>query len=106
MSTNKNSDFLDGLVEQLAEKLLPVLQEKLQKESIEQYEQRRLTIPEAARYIGTSEDCLYNMCRDKLIPHFKIGAKNSRRPKIIFSQRSLDLWIKQQETENYSLSFE
>lgn len=101
MAVEKTVDPLDGLVERLAERLMPILQERMAMEKIDVLDQRRLTIAEAAKYIGMSEECLYIMCREKEIPHYRVGSKHSRKPKILFRVDSLDAWMLEQENMNY-----
>jgi excisionase family DNA binding protein len=54
----------------------------------------RLTVKEAAVYIGCTQFMLYGMVRQKQIPHYKIGSK------IMFRKIKLDEWISKQEQEN------
>jgi len=54
----------------------------------------RMTVKEAAAYIGASEYKTYELVRQKAIPHFKVGSK------IVFRKEALDAWIEQQEREN------
>lgn len=54
----------------------------------------RMTVKEAAKFLGISEFKLYDMVRLKQIPHFRIGAK------IIFRTETLNNWIEEQE-QNY-----
>jgi len=54
----------------------------------------RMTVKEAAPYIGASEYKLREMVRDKLVPAYRIGSK------IMFRKNTLDIWIEQQEAQN------
>lgn len=54
----------------------------------------RMTVKEAAAYIGASEYKTYELVRQKKIPHFKLGAK------IVFRKETIDQWIAQQEALN------
>jgi excisionase family DNA binding protein len=56
---------------------------------------RTLGIPEAAEYIGVSEDTVRNMVNDSQIPYFRA------RGRIFFREASLDRWMEEQEKENY-----
>lgn len=56
----------------------------------------RLTVKEAAPYIGASPYKLREMVRDKQIPAYRIGNK------IMFRKSSLDEWITKQEKQNFS----
>ncbi|MCM3079579.1 helix-turn-helix domain-containing protein [Brevibacillus invocatus] len=55
---------------------------------------QRLTVKEAAMYIGASEYKVYEMVRKKEIPHYRIGSK------ILFSKSTIDQWLAQQEAAN------
>lgn len=57
----------------------------------------RLTVKEAAEYLGVSRDSIYKMVREKQIPHFRI------RSTILFSQKAIDDWIKEQEENSVSI---
>ena len=57
---------------------------------------KRMTIKEAAAYIGASEYKLYEMVRQKLIPHYRVGSK------ILFREATIDAWMKEQEDKNSS----
>lgn len=54
----------------------------------------RMTVKEAAPYIGASEYKLREMVRRKQIPAYRIGNR------IFFRKEALDKWIEQQEREN------
>lgn len=94
------SDFLDAVVERLAEKLLPAVVERLDKQ-IKPSDRESCSISKAARRLGVSEDILYIMCREGSIPHFRVGASTSKKPAIRFSMNVLDEWIVEQERKNY-----
>jgi excisionase family DNA binding protein len=51
----------------------------------------RLTLKEAALYIGASDFKLREMVRQKQIPHYKIGNR------VLFRKSKLDEWISMQE---------
>lgn len=55
---------------------------------------QRLTVKEAAVYIGASEYKVYEMVRKKEIPHYRIGSK------ILFSKVTIDQWLAKQEAAN------
>ncbi|SCW40191.1 DNA binding domain-containing protein, excisionase family [Paenibacillus tianmuensis] len=88
--------FLESIKQQLFEMVLNDLRPTIAKEIY----QRRLTVPEASKYTGISEDTIYTLCREKKIPHYRAGAANSKKPKIFFRIESLDKWMEQQEREN------
>ncbi|PYI54493.1 excisionase family DNA-binding protein [Paenibacillus flagellatus] len=54
----------------------------------------RMSVKEAAPYIGASEYKLREMVRQKEIPSYRIGSR------ILFRKTTLDDWIAQQEREN------
>lgn len=54
----------------------------------------RMTVKNLADYIGASEHKIYELVRQKKIPHFKIGAKT------VFRKEAIDQWIEQQEAQN------
>ncbi|MEK3736009.1 MULTISPECIES: helix-turn-helix domain-containing protein [Paenibacillus] len=56
----------------------------------------RLTVKEAAPYVGASEYKLRELVRNKKIPAYRIGAK------ILFRKEVLDQWIADQESMNCS----
>ncbi|MBD7967712.1 helix-turn-helix domain-containing protein [Paenibacillus gallinarum] len=95
------SDFLEAVVERVAEKLLPQIIESLNSKLVTQ---KDITMDpeEVARYIGVSKDTIYKMCADGSIPHLKVGAANSRKKKYLFSSLSIDKWRKEQEEVNYT----
>ncbi|NBI30927.1 helix-turn-helix transcriptional regulator [Chengkuizengella marina] len=61
---------------------------------------------EAAEYTGISDKLLYRMCKEGDIPHIKLGAKDSQKPRIIFRTSTLDNWMREQESLNYTKSEE
>lgn len=63
-------------------------------------DQKRLTVPEAARYLGMSEDTVRTLARDKEIPHYRSGKAGSKNARILFRLQALDKWIEQQERAN------
>jgi excisionase family DNA binding protein len=54
----------------------------------------RMTVKEAAVYVGASEYKLYELVRMKAIPHYRIGSR------ILFRTETIDDWLRQQEEEN------
>jgi excisionase family DNA binding protein len=54
-------------------------------------QRRTLTVKQTADYLGLCEDTIYNMVREKQIPHFR-----SRR-RILFTVEAIDSWIRDQE---------
>lgn len=55
---------------------------------------KRLTVVEAADYLGVHPDTIYKMVRQKQIPHFRL------RRRIMFSQEAIESWIHKQEIES------
>ena len=54
----------------------------------------RLTVKQAADYLGVHTDTIYTMVRKKEIPHFKL------RRRIMFSKESINEWIREQEMQS------
>ncbi|WP_117170044.1 helix-turn-helix domain-containing protein [Paraliobacillus sediminis] len=54
-------------------------------------EREIITVKEVSLYLGVHPDTIYDMTSQKEIPHFKM------RSKILFSKKSIDNWIKDQE---------
>ncbi|MCY7585478.1 helix-turn-helix domain-containing protein [Bacillus safensis] len=52
---------------------------------------KRMSVQEAADYLGVHHDTVYSMVRTKEIPHFKV------RSRIFFREHTLDQWITAQE---------
>ncbi|MEC0171138.1 helix-turn-helix domain-containing protein [Paenibacillus graminis] len=63
-------------------------------------DQKRLTVPEAARYLGMSEDTVRQLAREKKIPHYRSGKEGSKNARILFRFQTLDKWLEQQEKAN------
>lgn len=51
-----------------------------------------MTVNDAAEYLGVCTDTIYTMVKQKQIPHFRL------RRRILFSQETIDAWIREQET--------
>jgi predicted DNA-binding transcriptional regulator AlpA len=94
------TDFLEGLAEKVAEKLLPKVIDQLQNE-LGIKEDKTLNVAEAAPYIGISAEMLYRLCDKKMIPHVRLSSSGTGRPRILFSSASIDAWRKEQERLNY-----
>jgi excisionase family DNA binding protein len=56
-------------------------------------QRRTLTVQDVAEYLGVHQDTIYNMVRQKEIPHFRV------RRRILFTVESIDAWIRQSESE-------
>ncbi|WP_338788770.1 helix-turn-helix domain-containing protein [Metabacillus sp. FJAT-53654] len=54
---------------------------------------KKLTVQGVADYLGVHPDTIYNMVREKQIPHFRV------RRRILFSVETIDAWIKDQESK-------
>lgn len=59
--------------------------------------ERTLDVEEAAQFLGIDTKTLYRLCTEKRIPHIRIGQLNSKRPRILFRQSTLDRWLREQE---------
>src|SRR5699024_12763260 len=53
-----------------------------------------LTVTEIAEYIGLSSDMIYILCREKRIPHIRIGRR------ILFKRAAIDEWLENQMSED------
>jgi excisionase family DNA binding protein len=53
-----------------------------------------LTVNEAAEMIRVNPMSIYNLVRQKKIPHFKIGRK------ILFRRLSLEAWLQEMEQQS------
>lgn len=89
-------DFFDSIKQQLVKEVM----EEIRPAITVELDQRRLNVAEAAQYTAMSEDTIYTLCREKKIPHYKVGSEHSRKPKIVFRVESLDRWMEQQERDN------
>lgn len=54
-----------------------------------------MTVQEAADYLGVSTDTIYNMVREKQIPHIRV------RRRIFFRIDTLDIWLKEMEESTF-----
>ncbi|MBT2680021.1 helix-turn-helix domain-containing protein [Bacillus sp. ISL-35] len=57
-------------------------------------ERHTLTAQEVAQYIGVHLDTIYNMVREKQIPHVRV------RRRIIFSKETINAWMRDQEQKS------
>lgn len=99
MTEKVAADFMDAVVDRLAERLLPVVTDRLKAQYPKELD-RAMTIPEAAEYTGISERILYRMCQQGQIPHYRAGVIGSKKPKIQIRKSRLDAWIADQERES------
>lgn len=58
---------------------------------------RVLDVKEAAQHMGLDEKTLYRLCQEKRLPHIRAGQTNSKRPRILLRQSTLDRWLREQE---------
>ncbi|MNC08860.1 Helix-turn-helix domain protein [compost metagenome] len=93
-------NFIEELAREVAGIILPDVIDAIRSSSTFK-EDRTLELDEAADYIGVSKATLYRLCNEKSIPHFRLGSKGTRRPRISFSSNSLDEWKKENEKSNY-----
>jgi len=61
---------------------------------IEPIKRSTLTVTEIAEYIGLSSDMIYILCREKRIPHIRIGRR------ILFKRAAIDEWLENQMSES------
>jgi excisionase family DNA binding protein len=77
-------EFLDKLVDLLAEKYFERMEDRMKKIP----ELRRLiTAKEASQYLSLSTDTIYRMASLKKLPYLKIGDR------VLFDVKALDQWI-------------
>jgi len=97
---NSSSNLLDIIVDHVETKLMPKILEQLISK-IDVIQDRTLDVIEASEHIGISKELLYRMCAAKQIPHVRIGVEGTRKPKLLFSTRTLTIWKREQEQLNY-----
>jgi excisionase family DNA binding protein len=54
---------------------------------------RTLKVQEVAEYLGVHQDTIYNMVKQKEIPHFRV------RKRILFTREAIDSWILHKESQ-------
>jgi excisionase family DNA binding protein len=85
-------------IEMLLLQVIQLLQTQRQGATVETQqvvqEQETLDVQEAAKYLRVSAWTIYDMCRTKTLPFFKIRAR------IFFRKRELDQFIDQQASKN------
>lgn len=96
MTEKAAADFMDAVVDRLAERLLPVVIEHVTAQ-MPKDQDRVFTVDEAAEYSGISNKLLYLLLQQKQIPHIKAGVLGSRKPKILIKKSRIDAWIADQE---------
>lgn len=57
---------------------------------------RNVNVEQAAEIIGVSKDLVYDFCRQKKLPHFRMGAR------ILIREEKLYEWMETQENEQMS----
>jgi len=50
-----------------------------------------ITVKEVAGYIGVSKDVIYQLVKERKIPHLRIGRR------ILFRKEALNVWMNKQE---------
>lgn len=95
-----STDFLNLIVDRLAEKLKPEIIEKLSSFSLAP-DDKTMDVEEAAAYMKISKELLYRMCAEGSIPHIRLGSDGARRKRILLSSASIDKWKREQEMLNY-----
>ncbi|NWO14671.1 MAG: helix-turn-helix domain-containing protein [Virgibacillus sp.] len=58
-------------------------------------ERTTMTVKEIAVYLDLSPDFIYKLCREKKIPHIKIGSRT------MFKKDTIDRWLSDLEKESY-----
>lgn len=58
--------------------------------NLEPIRRTTLTVFEIATYLGVSTDKIYQMVRERAIPHFRIGTR------VLFKRKAIDEWIDMQ----------
>lgn len=96
----KTEDMAKLFFAEIREQILTELRAEIEQDIPKILDRKRLTISEAAKYLGVSDHALYAMCREGSIPHYKIGTRNSTKPTIRFRIEKLDQWIVEQEKLN------
>ncbi|ASJ54890.1 hypothetical protein BP422_15735 [Brevibacillus formosus] len=97
MADQRNVDFLEALVDQIAqderliEKLVPKLVERLG--GFLEKPDRWLSVSEAAEYMGVSKEIVYIMVREGSLKASRLGQLQSRKPSIRFKKSALDAWM-------------
>lgn len=57
---------------------------------------RNVNVEQAAEIIGVSKDLVYDFCRQKKLPHFRMGAR------ILIPEEDLERWMREQQEEHMS----
>lgn len=57
-------------------------------------ERTTITVDELSEWIGISKDLVYSLCREKKIPHMRIGKR------ILFKISSVEKWLDEQEVKD------
>lgn len=96
----KTEEMAKNFFAEIREQILTELRTQIEQDIPKILDQKRLTVSEAAKYLGVSDFALYAMCREGTIPHYKIGTRNSTKPAIRFRIEKLDQWIVEQEKIN------
>jgi excisionase family DNA binding protein len=58
-----------------------------------------LTVKQAAVRLGISPSLVYGWCEDRILPHFRLGNKGSRRGKILIEETALDAFLQCRKVE-------
>lgn len=61
--------------------------------SLEPIKRSTLTVAEAAEYIGISKDTAYMLCRERRLPHVRVGSR------ILLKKNKIDEWMEKQMQE-------
>lgn len=86
--------LMDEIIEEAAAKAAKLVLEQLGQVS---RPDRTMDVDEAAKFLGIDAKTVYRLCTEKRLPHIRLGQLNSKRPRILFRQSTLDRWMREQE---------
>ncbi|WP_167483529.1 helix-turn-helix domain-containing protein [Paenibacillus xylanexedens] len=89
-----SNDLLDEISRRVLTNLQPHITDILSNH-MNKSQDRTLDIRQAAEHLCISDKTLYTMCKQKKIPHRRLGSR------ITFSLSSLEAWGREQERINY-----
>lgn len=65
-------------------------------------DEKKYTVPEAAKIVGISPSLLYQLCQEQLIPHYRVGGRG-RRGKILLSHADIEAFMQTCRVEEHPL---
>jgi len=86
--------LFEALVEEAAAAAEKRVMERLENMAVPD---RVMDVKEAAEYLGICDKLIYRLCEEKVLPHIQAGQLNSKRPRILLRQSTLDRWLREQE---------